>query len=290
MLGDGCTNNCSFCTQAIENDSSKDHLSRVMWPEFEWEDVIGKLAVSDQMKRACFQTLTYDGMVDDLLELVKELKKINIPTSAAVEPMDDDDLARLKDAGLGRIGISLDAASRSVFENVKGSLVGNPYSWEEHLRSLEKASQVFKGKTSTHIIVGLGETDEDIMNILGWCNSRNITVGLFAYTSFPGVRCDGEPPNLDRYRVIQGLRYLMLNGHIGPSDTTISNGRLVGLGNGSNILYKIGPEAFETSGCKNCNRPYYNERVRGPAYNYPRPLTDNEHTESINLIKRYLRE
>ena len=35
-------------------------------------------------------------------------------------------------------------------------------------------------------------------------------------------------------------------------------------------------EAFQTSGCTGCNRPYYNERPRGPMYNYPRSLTPDE--------------
>lgn len=35
-------------------------------------------------------------------------------------------------------------------------------------------------------------------------------------------------------------------------------------------------EPFLTSGCPNCNRPYYNEKPSGPIYNYPRPLTKKE--------------
>jgi len=31
-----------------------------------------------------------------------------------------------------------------------------------------------------------------------------------------------------------------------------------------------------TSGCPNCNRPYYNEKPSGPIYNYPRPLKKEE--------------
>jgi biotin synthase-related radical SAM superfamily protein len=39
--------------------------------------------------------------------------------------------------------------------------------------------------------------------------------------------------------------------------------------------------AFQTSGCKDCNRPYYNERPSGPLYNYPRPLSQEEIAEAI---------
>jgi biotin synthase-related radical SAM superfamily protein len=35
-------------------------------------------------------------------------------------------------------------------------------------------------------------------------------------------------------------------------------------------------EPFLTSGCPNCNRPYYNEKPSGPIYNYPKPLKKKE--------------
>jgi biotin synthase len=43
---------------------------------------------------------------------------------------------------------------------------------------------------------------------------------------------------------------------------------------------------FCTSGCPECNRPYYNERPGGPMYNYPRPPLPDE----INEITRQLIE
>ncbi|HDI74230.1 MAG TPA: hypothetical protein ENF57_04430 [Candidatus Korarchaeota archaeon] len=40
-----------------------------------------------------------------------------------------------------------------------------------------------------------------------------------------------------------------------------------------NEIFKMDPddfkEAFLTSGCPSCNRPFYNERPRGPIYNFP---------------------
>jgi biotin synthase-related radical SAM superfamily protein len=33
---------------------------------------------------------------------------------------------------------------------------------------------------------------------------------------------------------------------------------------------------FQTSGCPDCNRPFYNEKPSGPFYNYPRKLEIKE--------------
>jgi len=42
---------------------------------------------------------------------------------------------------------------------------------------------------------------------------------------------------------------------------------------------------FLTSGCRDCNRPFYNEKPSGPIYNYPRNLN----TEEIAAIKQQLK-
>jgi biotin synthase len=41
---------------------------------------------------------------------------------------------------------------------------------------------------------------------------------------------------------------------------------------------------FRTSGCPNCNRPFYNEKPSGPLYNYPTKPNKAE----IEKIKRQL--
>jgi biotin synthase len=33
---------------------------------------------------------------------------------------------------------------------------------------------------------------------------------------------------------------------------------------------------FLTSGCPNCNRPFYNEKPSGPLYNFPRDIRAGE--------------
>ena len=42
--------------------------------------------------------------------------------------------------------------------------------------------------------------------------------------------------------------------------------------------------AFRTSGCGNCNRPYYNERPGQEFYNFPRKLTNDEWVSCINEL------
>jgi biotin synthase len=46
--------------------------------------------------------------------------------------------------------------------------------------------------------------------------------------------------------------------------------------------YLADGDAFRTSGCPDCNRPFYNERPGGPMYNYARPLTLEEAFRAIS--------
>ena len=62
---------------------------------------------------------------------------------------------------------------------------------------------------------------------------------------------------------------------------------LYGLSDGCDMNEVCG-KTFETSGCQDCNRPFYNESVSGPRYNHPRELTEEELSEAIDMVMRYL--
>ena len=42
---------------------------------------------------------------------------------------------------------------------------------------------------------------------------------------------------------------------------------------------------FLTSGCPDCNRPFYNEKPSGPLYNYPKELSNKELEEIKGQLK-----
>lgn len=51
-----------------------------------------------------------------------------------------------------------------------------------------------------------------------------------------------------------------------------------------NLARILSPEAFQTRGCPDCNRPLYNERPGRVPYNYPRPLNMEEMQLAIEEI------
>jgi len=65
-----------------------------------------------------------------------------------------------------------------------------------------------------------------------------------------------------------------------------SEGNLSSLGVSEELLRNevLSGVPFVTSGCPDCNRPYYNERPGGKLYNYPEKPKSDETTEILKEI------
>jgi biotin synthase len=48
------------------------------------------------------------------------------------------------------------------------------------------------------------------------------------------------------------------------------------------LIQNMPSEAYQTFGCPDCNRPFYNEKPNQTPYNYPRPLSEEERVEAVN--------
>ena len=288
-----CIANCGFCPQAKGSRSNTELLSRVSWPIFSTSKVLEALAesaIKNKIKRVCIQALNYPDVFNHLEALVQEIKEQNaIPVSISCQPQTKTNIKRLAQAGVDRLGIALDAATESVFNRIKGKDTGSTYTWENQFLQLEEALEIFgKGKVSTHVIVGLGETEKQTVEILQTCKNIGVLSALFAFTPVRGTSLESKsPPNIESYRRIQLARYLIVNGKARFQDMSFdSEGKIVEFGLEAKTLERIivGGLPFHTSGCPDCNRPFYNEKPSGPLYNYPK----NPTPEEIQKIKKQL--
>ena len=201
-----CIANCAFCPQSRGSTAKSDRLSRVIWPDFKTIEVVERLVNSlavDHVKRVCIQTLNYKKMFEDVLGLVSVLRKrLDVPISVSTKPLTVVQLKQLKTYGVDRISIPLDCATSNTFRLIKGSGIGGPYSWEMHWKGLKNALKVFGSDgVSTHIIVGLGETDEELARMFQCLTDLDILPGLFAFTPIPGTCLEeSTKPSISRYR------------------------------------------------------------------------------------------
>ncbi|MGB5933992.1 MAG: radical SAM protein, partial [Anaerolineae bacterium] len=204
--------------------------------------------------------------------ILPQLKGIPICASVVVSNLDQ--VAQLLDSGLEIVGLSLDAANEEVYRHFKGG------SFNQALGFIEEAAKRFPGRIATHLIVGLGETEEEIARLIQRLHHWGVIVALFAFTPNPGTALENQPaPPLSSYRRIQIARHLIVRGLARAEEFVFSpEGRILGFGLEEHELWDALKDgrAFQTSGCPGCNRPYYNERPGGPLYNYPRPLNPVE--------------
>ncbi len=283
-----CTANCVFCPQARKSLSRADMLSRISWPAFRTEKVlsgIAKVAGEGKIKRVCIQALNYPEVFAHLLGFVSMIRQhARIPISISCQPLKIENIKRLAETGVERIGIPLDAATKKLFVKVKGSSAEGPYTWENQLKLLGEAVGVFgKGKVSTHLIVGLGETEKEMVNIIQRCVDIGILPALFAFTPIRGTALEDNPqPQIEKYRRVQVARYLIVNGITRYDNVRFDTEDCISdFGVEKKALMRIikSGKPFLTSGCPNCNRPYYNEKPSGPIYNYPRTISQQELAE-----------
>jgi biotin synthase-related radical SAM superfamily protein len=305
MLGGRCRMACAFCAQARTSsilsatkgsarpinpstprrgelvEPSGQRLSRITWPPFIEKEVLGHLgeaAARGDFRRVCLQVTAGQDYFRRTLELAEAVRGVcDLPVDAAILPRDVGQVETLLDAGVEHIGFGLDAACEQVFRQVKRS------DWERSIKLVEEAARRFPGHVAVHLIVGLGETEREMTEMIQRMHNLEGIVGLFAFTPLRGTPMqDQPPPSLDTYRRMQVARHLISHDLATLEDFSFSaEGRLVSFGQPDLAEMLADGVAFQTSGCPDCNRPFYNERPGGPLYNYPRPLTKVETRRAV---------
>jgi len=289
-----CYANCGFCPQARTSKGRADLLSRVSWPVFPVEQVLDRLeyvAKEGKIKRICIQALNYPTVFEDVLSLAREIRsRVKVPISISCQPLNQRQMKKLVEVGVDRVSIALDAATKSLFDRIKGASADGPYVWEEQCRALKEAVQTFgEESVTTHLIAGLGESEREIIQTIQWCVDMGVYPSLFAFTPMPGTALEEYPqPPLSYYRKLQVAHFLITKGKSRYENMRFSeDNRLIDFGVPKEVVRRVigTGHPFFTSGCPGCNRPYYNERPGGTIYNYPRqPLR-----EEIVEIKKEIR-
>ncbi len=278
-----CRANCLFCAQAKSSSSDLTRIARGMYMPVDLDPVVSRLKIAFErgyLSRACIQTALYEKWWEDTVYLIKRIRKEStIPISLSVFPLSDERYIELKNIGVTELVIPLDACTRELFREIKGKGAGGPYSWEGHLEGLRRGAQIFD-MVGTHLIIGLGESEEDAVKIIDELHGSSVNIALFSYTYIPGAQLvmkkDSEE-TIRHYRNVQAARYLIVHGLAAYSDMRFIDGSLSEFGVDSDTIQGIIEDgmAFQTSGCRDCNRPMANETF-SRIYNFPRKLNDRD--------------
>ena len=285
----GCAANCSYCGLARERPGLAEENSfiRVDWPLFETDIVAEKIAekeASDTVGRVCIAQVQDHRAVADLIDMAKRVHGAapDVPISALVTAtlLNEDDLHDIKETGVDIIGVGLDAASEKVFIRTRGKLAKGPHQWGHHWEIVRKAREIYGPmKVNCHIVVGLGETDEDLIDLFYLLKSEQIAGYLFSFNPEPGTEMQNvfRTP-IKRWRRIQYVKHLIEEYDLDREAIEFdSEGILVRLEPPQQLAsdaFSTGL-AFMTNGCPDrqgvmaCNRPYGSYRPGEEYRDYP---------------------
>ena len=106
-------------------------------------------------------------------------------------------LEELKSIGVDMIGVGLDAVTEELFAGHPHRRPGRRPEVAEVLGTLAGAREIFgPGKVNAHVVVGLGETDADLLALFVALRDRQILAYLFCFNPEPGTRMAGQPETL----------------------------------------------------------------------------------------------
>ncbi|MFO8192510.1 MAG: radical SAM protein [Bacillota bacterium] len=288
LSGNRCLMNCAFCPQGSGDGESFKKLGRITWPAYPWSAVEEVLPAAEQkgIKRICLQSVRHREGIKPLLELIGRLKGLStLPLSLSAWISREEEGSVLFDAGVDRISISIDVVNEEAHREIKGGSLQN------RLNLLLRCAEKNPGRMSTHLICGLGESEHEMLALIDKLLQAGITVALFAFTPLKGTPMENQtPPEKTSYRRIQTGHYLLQENLSSFTSFKFSDGRLVSFGDLDEELTSLlgDGDAFRTSGCPGCNRPYYNERPGQTLYNYHRPLKKEEKEKALRDLRASL--
>lgn len=287
---EGCVANCLYCGQAreISNGPECKSLIRVEWPSYSLSQVIAatkKAAEKDPfVQRVCISAITSPKAPKDLVRMVKEVKEgTGLKLSTLITPtlFKREDFEAIKAAGVENITIAVDAATPQIFDKLRGKQARGPHKWDRYLSGIKEAVEVLgngRNAVGVHLIIGLGETEQEAVRLIQSCYDSGARVHLFSFYPEKGVAMeDLSQPPLEQYRRVQLARYLIDRGRSRFENMKFESGRLTDFGLPRNALLETLRKgtAFMTTGCTGCNRPYANETptqaMKGLLRNYPFP-------------------
>lgn len=285
----GCAANCSYCGLARERPglAEENTFIRVSWPLYPTDLVAERIAVKEAtggVGRVCIAQVHDGRAYRDLVDMTRRVRHAapQVPISALVSAglLDEERLAVIREAGADIIGIGLDAASRPVFQQTRGRGVGGPHDWDHHWRIARAARRMFGPfKVNFHVVVGLGETDRELVDLFHRLHREQIAAYLFSFNPEPGtVMQDAERAPIQRLRRIQLTKHLIEREGL-PRDAIVFD-------EAGSIARVEAPEAivkrvlesgvpFMTDGCPDrqgelaCNRPYGSYRPGEVFRDYP---------------------
>lgn len=283
---DGCLSDCGYCGLARTRPGTYEDKSfiRVGWPLVETDELVARLArFEPTLSRLCISMVTHGHAYRDTCDIATRIvASVSTPLSILVAPptLSRARLETFKEIGVDMIGIGLDAVTEELFRSLRTDVPAGGLKWERYWEVIGAAREVFgPWKVNVHTLVGLGETDRDLIEIFVRLRDREIFSYLFCFNPEPESRMAEHPKSpLRRWRRVQLAKHLVEAEGFGLDDFEFD-------GDGGLVRLEVPQEAteraigsgvpFMTNGCPGaggepgCTRPYGSYRPAEPFRDFP---------------------
>ncbi|HEU4442953.1 MAG TPA: radical SAM protein [Burkholderiales bacterium] len=279
---EGCRANCAYCGLARHREAERDYADRnfirVDWPAVPLErtiDIVARDGEKTPFHRMCISMITHPRSDADTVTVLKKwterIDPKTLPVSILSNPttMARADVKRLHELGADIFTVALDAATPEIFERTRGKGVQSPHSWRKYWEILMDAREIFgPRKFGAHIIVGMGETEHDVLQLVQKLVDLGGHSHMFCFFPEKGSLMDHLPATpREQWRRVQLARYLIdYRGVRVESMRFDEAGRVIDYGVPESEMQTVVGEgiAFRTSGCPGkfrddvsaCDRPY----------------------------------
>ena len=284
---DGCRSDCGYCGLGRSRPGDYDEKSfiRVEWPVVPTDDLVERVVRhEEEMTRLCISMVTNRRSYPDTLDISRRIRaRTAVPLSVLVAPptLSEDRLRALREAGVDMIGFGLDAVTEEAFVRHRTDVPqGGGLKWDQYWRMIRAARATFgPWKVNCHTLVGIGETDLDLMRTFADLKAQEIFAYLFCFNPEPDSRMGDWPKSpLGRWRRIQLAKWLLEERDVPLSDFRFDgDGGLVAIGVPEQVVVEAveGGLPFMTNGCPSaagdlgCSRPYGSYRPAEPYRDFP---------------------
>jgi biotin synthase len=292
----GCLSDCGYCGLARNRPGEYEDKSfiRVEWPLVRTDELIDRLAEHESdLTRLCISMVTHGRAYPDTLDITRRItERVRAPLSLLVAPptLNEERLREFKRAGADMIGIGLDAVTEDLFRSLRSDVPKGGLKWSQYWRIVDAAREIFgPWKVNCHTLVGLGETDADLLGIFGRLLDRQIFSYLFCFNPEPDSRMGHLPKTpLRRWRRVQLAKFLLEERGIDPTAFRYADdGSLAAIHAPRDLVESVVADgyAFMTNGCPSsggepgCTRPMGSWRPTEDPRDFPWRPTPAETAE-----------
>jgi biotin synthase len=300
---EGCSANCAYCGLAKKRAGAYEDKSfiHVDWPIFSMAHITNAINGSPAyVQRTCISMITNGKSRKATLDMARTLTRDTLlPVSVLIAPtiLKKGDLQSMKDTGVDKIGIAVDLATPELFDQYRGVGVSGPHHWQRYWDTIDEGLNIFGPQNvGAHLMVGMGETEQDMASIMDRLWQKGVVNHLFAFFAEKGSILQDRPqPAWSSYLRIQLARYLIEEGLGDVRNMHFDAiGRISDFGMDSGQLgdiIELGVP-FMTTGCLGpdghvaCNRPFGNCLPDIKQWNYPYlPIWEERNLIRTNIFK-----